>query len=181
MHVLFVGACAAGLAGAIELAHRARRDRDSGGGLGEINIGVLEKAGSLGEHSLSGAVVNPRAFRELFPEMADSDFPFRQPVAAESVHFLTSSGAMRIPTPPTMHNRGFLTASLCEIVRWLGAQAESLGVNVFTGYPAEALLVSGRGVRGVRTAASGLERNGRPGPNTTEGTDVAAKVTVLSE
>lgn len=181
MDVVFVGAGPAGLAGSIELARLAQRDRDNGGNLGELNIGVLEKAGSLGEHSLSGAVVNPRAFRELLPELKDPDFPFRQPVGAESVFFLTSSGAIRLPTPPTMHNRGFFTASLSEIVRWLGAKAESLGVNVFTGFPAEALLVADRTVRGVRTSASGLERNGQPGPGFTDGTDLAARVTVLSE
>lgn len=179
--MLFVGAGPAGLAGAIELARLAQRDREAGGGLGEIAIGVLEKAGSLGEHSLSGAVVNPRAFRELFPELRDSDFPFRQPVTAESVYLLTGSRAFPLPTPKTMHNRGHFTASLCEVVRWLGERAESLGVNLFTGFPAEALLVSGRSVRGVRTTPSGLDRNGRPGTGFTEGTDLTAKVTVLSE
>jgi electron-transferring-flavoprotein dehydrogenase len=181
MDVLFVGAGPAGLAGAIELANLAQRDREAGGDLGEINIGVLEKAGSLGEHSLSGAVVNPRAFRELFPGMNESDFPFRQPVTAESVYFLTGSRAIRMPTPKTMRNTGYFTASLCEIVRWLGQQAESLGVNIFTGFPAEALLVADRTVRGVRTTPSGLDRNGQPGNGFTEGTDLTAGVTVLSE
>ena len=171
MDVLFVGAGPAGLAGAIELARLTP----------ELNIGVLEKAGSLGEHSLSGAVVNPSAFRELFPDMKDAEFPFRRPVAAESVYFLTASRAIQIPTPPTMHNKGYFTASICELVRWLGKQAESLGVNVFTGFPADALLVKDRAVIGVATAPSGLDRSGQPGPGYTEGTDITAKVTVLCE
>jgi len=158
LDVVFVGAGPAGLAGAIELARLAKRDQAAGGPLGELNIGVLEKAGSLGEHNLSGAVVNPSGFRELFPELTDSDFPFRQPVTAESVYFLTGSRAIPFPTPPTMHNRGFFTASICEIVRWLGQHAESLGVNVFTGFPADALLVEDRTVRGVSTTPSGLDR-----------------------
>jgi len=181
MDVLFVGAGPAGLAGAIELARLAQRDREAGGALGELNIGVLEKAGSLGEHNLSGAVVNPVAFRELFPEMDAGEFPFRQPVTAESVYVLTGSRAVPIPTPPTMHNHGYYTASICEIVRWLGQQAEALGVNVFTGFPAEALLVDGQSVRGVRTTPSGLDRDGKPGSGFTGGTDLTAKVTVLSE
>jgi electron-transferring-flavoprotein dehydrogenase len=181
MDVVFVGAGPAGLAGAIELARLATRDREAGGGPAELNIGVLEKAGSLGEHSLSGAVVNPSAFRELFPELRDSDFPFRQPVTAESVYVLTGRGAIPLPTPPTMRNGGYFTASICEIVRWLGRHAESLGVNVFTGFPADALLVTDGIVRGVRTTPSGLDRNGQPGSGFTEGTDVTAKVTVLSE
>ncbi len=175
MDVLFVGAGPAGLAGAIELARLAAAAGK------EINIGVLEKAGSLGEHSLSGAVVNPSAFRELFPDLKDPEFPFRLPVAGESVYFLTGSRAIPIPTPPTMHNSGYFTASICELCRWLGQQAESLGVNVFTGFPADALLVADRTVRGVATTPTGLDRNGQPGQGYAEGTDITAKVTVLSE
>ncbi len=181
MDVLFVGAGPAGLAGAIELARLAKRDQEAGGGLPDLNIGVLEKAGALGEHSLSGAVVNPRAFRELFPDLSDSDFPFRGPVTRESVRLLTGSKAIRLPTPPTMHNQGFHVASLCEIVRWLGAKAEELGVNIFTGFPAGALLVEGRTVKGVRTTPSGLDRSGAPGASYQEPTDLCAKITVLSE
>ncbi len=181
MDVLFVGAGPAGLAGAIELARLVRLDQAAGGTGPELAIGVLEKAGSLGEHSLSGAVVNPRALRELFPDLKDTDFPFRQPVGREAVYYLTRSGAVPIPTPPTMHNQGYHTASLSELVRWLGEQAEALGVNLFPGFPAEALLVEGSTVRGVRTTASGLDREGNPTATYQAPTDVTARVTVLTE
>jgi electron-transferring-flavoprotein dehydrogenase len=181
MDVLIVGAGPAGLACAIELARLAKRDRETRGGLGEINIGVLEKAESVGEHNLSGAVINPRALCELFPELQLSDFPFRQPVPAEAVYFMTERRAQRIPTPPTMHNRGFYTASICELVRWLGEQAEALGVNLFAGFPVDALLVDGQAVRGVRTTPSGLARDGTPGSGYTEPTDLTARVTVVAE
>jgi electron-transferring-flavoprotein dehydrogenase len=181
MDVLFVGAGPAGLAGAIELAKLVRREQAQNSGFSELNIGVLEKAGSLGEHNLSGAVVNPRAMRELFPDLKDSDFPFRQPVGGESVYYLTPDGSFRIPTPPTMHNRGYYTASICELVRWLGEQAESLGVNVFPGFPADALLVQGQAVKGVRTTPTGLDRERHPTGGYQEPTDVTAKITVLTE
>src|ERR1043166_1705608 len=94
LDVVIVGAGPAGLACAIELAQLAKR------GGGELTIGVLEKAAALGEHSLSGAVVNPRPFRELFPDLNDADFPFRGPVTSEAVHLLTAHHARRTPPPP---------------------------------------------------------------------------------
>ena len=180
MDVVIVGAGPAGLACAIELTRLAAADAASGGAA-ELNIAVLEKAGALGEHSLSGAVVNPRAFHELFPDLNPSDFPFRQPVRGEAVYFLTGGRAQRIPTPPTMHNGGFYTASLCEIVRWMGERAEQAGVNLFAGFPVDALLVEGDAVRGVRTTPSGLDRDRQSTADYGEPTDLTAKVTVLAE
>ena len=181
MDVLFVGGGPAGLAGAIALARMVKADHEAGGGLGDVQIGVLEKAGALGEHSLSGAVVNPIAIRALFPELKDKDFPFRAPVSAERVYYLTESRALRIPTPPTMQNHGYYVASICEIVRWLGEKAEGLGVNIFTGFPAAALLTEGQRVTGVRTAPSGLSRTGEQGSGYTPPTDITAQITVLAE
>jgi electron-transferring-flavoprotein dehydrogenase len=171
MDVTIVGAGPAGLACAIELARLGP----------DLSIAVLEKAESLGEHNLSGAVVNPRAFRELFPDLEDSNFPFRGHVDAESVYFLTAGRALRIPTPPTMHNRGYFTASICEMVRWLGERAEEKGVNLFAGFPVDSLLVEGERVRGVRTTPSGLNRDGMPGSSYTAPTDVTSRVTVLAD
>jgi electron-transferring-flavoprotein dehydrogenase len=181
MDVLIVGAGPAGLACAIELSRLLKQDQEAGGGMADLNIAVLDKAESLGEHNLSGAVINPRPFRELFPELPPDQLPFRQPVSREAVYLLTEGRAQRIPTPPTMHNAGFYTGSVCEVVRWLGERAEEQGINLFTGFPVDALLVEGDSVRGVRTAASGLNRDGTQGSAYTEPTDLTAKITVLAE
>src|SRR6266513_2766523 len=175
LDVLIVGAGPAGLACAIELAKLAKVDG------ADLNIGVLEKAEALGEHSLSGAVVNPRAFRELFPDLKDADFPFRALVRKERVALLSAHRAFTLPTPPTMRNAGNYVASLCEMVRWLGERAAGLGVNLFTGFPAASLLVDGERVAGVRTAVTGLDRAGRPLANYMAPNDLIAKVTALAE
>ncbi|HRA46702.1 MAG TPA: electron-transfer flavoprotein:ubiquinone oxidoreductase [Thermomicrobiales bacterium] len=177
MDVLFVGAGPAGLAGAIELARLVAADDT----IESLEIGVIDKAGSLGEHNLSGAVVNPRVFQELFPDLAMADFPFRQEVDGEAVYLMTGNRQIRIPTPPTMRNHGNYAASICEIVRWLGDKAEAAGVNIFTGFPVDALLVEGKRVTGVRTTPTGLERDGGQGSDFSPPTDLTAQVTVLSE
>ncbi|MBK9293471.1 MAG: 4Fe-4S dicluster domain-containing protein [Oligoflexia bacterium] len=176
LDVLFVGAGPAGLAGAIELAKLSKK-----AGV-QIEIGVLEKAAAVGEHCLSGAVINPRALKELFPELKEEDFPFRKKVESDSVYLVTENSHMCIPTPPTMHNSGNYTASICEVVRWMGQKAEELGVQILAGFPAESLLCEESGkVLGVRTTAVGLNRQGEPGNGYTPGTDVTAKVTILTE
>lgn len=175
--VVFVGAGPAGLSAAIELSKLVKQDPS----VGPIEIGVLEKAASLGGHSLSGAVINPRSFKELFPELKPSDLPFRKPVTSEKVYMLTESGKIRIPTPPTMKNHGYYTASLSEVVRWLGKKAEDAGVNILTSFPVESLMMQGNQVVGVRTTAAGLKRDGQPGNNYMPPTEISARVVALSE
>jgi electron-transferring-flavoprotein dehydrogenase len=181
MDVLFVGGGAAGLAGAVELARLLAEANEGGAGLGELEIGVLEKAGSLGEHCMSGAIANPGPFRQLFPDVPEDELPFRRPAPKDRVYMLTQRRKRRIPTPPSMHNKGNYVASICEIVRWMGERAEAAGVNVFTGFPAESLLVEGDKVIGVRTTPTGLDREGQPGSGYMPATDVTARVTVLCE
>ena len=177
MDVVFVGGGPAGLAGAIRLAQLVQKD----GTLGEVNIAVLEKAESLGEHNLSGAIINPRSLRELFPDVDITDFPFRGEVTGESVYMLTETKGIKIPAPPTMKNHGNYIASISELVRWMGEKAEGLGVNIFTGFPAASLLVDGNKVIGVRTTPTGLDRSGNPAGGYNPPTDITAKVTALAE
>ena len=175
MDVLFVGAGPAGLVGAIRLAQISQEK-----GL-NLEIGVLEKAGNLGGHSLSGAVMNPVVLKKLFPDLSDSDFPFQGAVKGDSVYMLTETGKIPMPTPPTMHNKGNYVASLSETVRWLGEKAEAMGINIFTSFPADALMTEGNKIVGVRTTPAGLDRDGNPGSQHMPATDITAKVTVLTE
>jgi electron-transferring-flavoprotein dehydrogenase len=180
MDVVFVGGGPAGLAGAIRLARRVAAHREAGGDLA-VEIAVLEKSAEVGQHCLSGAVVDPRSLRALFPELADASFPFRRRVTRERVYLLGEGTAQRLPTPPPMRNHGNYVVSICELVRWLGERAEALGVNVFTGFPVESLLLPGGRAAGVRTTASGLDRTGRPAAGYAPPTDLAARVVALAE
>ncbi len=181
MDVLFVGGGPAGLSGAIELAKLIKKDSENGGNLGDIEIGILEKSANLGEHCLSGAVINPCVFEELFPEKEISEFPFRQKVEHDATYILTKNTHIPIPTPPTMHNKGNYVGSICEAVRWLGEQAEEMGINILPGFPAASLLVDDKTVIGVRTAETGLNRDHSQSDNHMPATDLTAQVTVLTE
>jgi len=178
MDVVVIGAGPAGLSAAIELARQARARPEIAG----LQIAVLDKAAALGEHNLSGAVLNPRALRDLFPDVRLDEVPFvHAPVTRERVYFLTQERALRLPTPPTMRNHGNVVISICELVRWLGERAEELEINLLPGFPVGALLVDGDRVVGVRTVPSGLGRDGQPGPRYEPPTDLRARVVVVAD
>jgi electron-transferring-flavoprotein dehydrogenase len=178
---LIVGAGPAGLTAAIRLAQLleerpALRER-----LGEVPVAVVEKGKAPGAHLLSGAVVNPRAFRQLFPGMHTEDMPFRAPVVREGLYLLTPKRAIRIPAPPTMWNHGNHVASLAEIAAWLAERAEELGVTIVPETTARKLLLAGGRVVGVRTGDRGRGRQGEELPNFEPGSDITARVTILAE
>ncbi|MEK6555120.1 MAG: electron-transfer flavoprotein:ubiquinone oxidoreductase [Bdellovibrionota bacterium] len=182
LDVVFVGAGPGGLLSAIHLARLLKAQKEKDPATPDIQIGVLEKAANLGGHTLSGAVINPRVLREVFPELKDEDFPFRKKVKGDRVYFMTSGTNIRIPTPPPMHNSGNYIASLCEVVRWLGTKAEELGINILTSFPADQLLAdANKNIIGVRTVAAGLGRDRQPGSQYMPPTDITARITVLSE
>ena len=180
--VLIVGAGPAGLACAIRIGQLLEESPETAKRLGEVPVAVLEKGKGVGAHILSGAVVNPRALRRLFRDRARvEDMPFYGLVDHEAVYYLTRGSALRIPTPPTMKNDGNYIASLSQLTRWLGEQAEEGGAYILPETAAEKLLVDGGRVVGIRTGEKGRGRNGEPLPNFEPGSDVTAKVTVLSE
>jgi len=179
--VLFAGAGPAGLAGAIRLAQLLDGAPEVRDKLGEVPIAIAEKGKYPGAHLVSGAAVNPVAFRGLFPDLPDAELPLRTRVSEESVYFLTGSRALRIPTPPQMSNHGNLTASVSEIARWLGERAEALGVTILNETVAQKLLVRDGAVHGVLSGAKGLDRDGRPLANHEPGVEMHAQATVLAE
>jgi electron-transferring-flavoprotein dehydrogenase len=174
LDVLFVGAGPASLAGAYHLAALARES-----GL-ELAIGVLEKGREITSHALSGAVVDPRAFRELFPEDWRSA-AFEAPIEHEKLLYLTSERSFSLPIPPPLENEGNYVASLGKLLKWMAPKVEAAGVDIFYEFPAvEALVEDGR-VVGVRTGDKGVSRSGERKANYEPGVDIRARVVVLGE
>jgi electron-transferring-flavoprotein dehydrogenase len=178
---LVVGAGPAGLTAAIRLAQIVGERPALKERLGEVPVAVVEKGKAPGAHLLSGAVVNPRAFRQLFPGLHAEDMPFIAPVEREGVYFLTSRRAQRIPAPPTMWNHGNHVAALGDIARWLAERAEELGVTIVPETAAQKLLVTGGRVVGVRTGDRGRGKRGEELSNFEPGSDLTARVTILAE
>ena len=178
---LIVGAGPGGLAAAIRLGQLLEQKPELREKLGEIPIAVLEKGKAPGAHLLSGAVVNPRAFRQLFPDLVAADLPLIAPVEHEGVYFLTPKRAQRIPAPPTMWNHGNYVASLDEMGRWLAERAEELGIMIVPETAAEKLLVTGGRLVGVRTGDKGRGKHGEKLANYEPGSDVTARITILAE
>jgi electron-transferring-flavoprotein dehydrogenase len=146
-----------------------------------VPIAVVEKGKAPGSHLLSGAVVNPRALRQLFPGMHTEDMPFTSAVVREGLYFLTPKRAIRIPAPPTMWNHGNYVASLSQLGRWLAERAEELGATIVPETAAAKLLVDGARVVGVRTGDKGRGREAEELPNFESGSDIVARATILAE
>ena len=179
---LIVGAGPAGLAAAIRLGQLIEEQPELAERLGEVPVAVLEKGKAPGSHLLSGAVINPRGLQRLFKGRKRIDeLPFYGEVHGESVLFLTKKHALRIPTPPTMVNHRNYIASLSQLGRWLGEEAEALGVTILPETAAGGLLVDGGRVVGVRTGDRGRGRAGEELGNFEPGSDIAARVTILAE
>jgi len=177
--VVVVGAGPAGLAAAIRLKQLAAEQGR------EVSVVVLEKGPEPGAHIMSGAVMDPRALTELFPDWKERGAPLNVQVTEDRFYILTERGAIYNPhwlLPACFVNDGYFIVSLANVVRWLGQQAESLGVEIFPGFAAaEVLYDEGGAVRGVATGNMGVGKDGEPGANFQLGMELHAKYTVFAE
>ncbi|MBL8483388.1 MAG: NAD(P)/FAD-dependent oxidoreductase, partial [Rhodocyclaceae bacterium] len=174
--VVIVGAGPSGLACAIRLKQLAA-ERGA-----ELSVCVVEKGAEVGAHILSGAVLETRALDELLPNWKELGAPLDTPAGEDQFLFLTEARAIKLPTPPSMHNHGNYIVSLGRVCRWLGEQAEALGVEVYPGFAAaEVLYYDDGSVRGVATGDMGVGRDGQPTGQYQPGMELLAKQTVFAE
>jgi electron-transferring-flavoprotein dehydrogenase len=177
--VVIVGGGPAGLAAAIRIKQLAQEKGQ------EVSVVVLEKGGELGAHILSGAVMDPVALNELIPNWKELGAPLNTPVTEDRVLFLTETKAFKTPNfllPKCFENHGNYVISLGNVVRWLGQQAEALGVEIFPGFPAAEILYKEDGsVKGVATGNMGVKRDGEAGPDFQLGMELHGKYTLFAE
>jgi electron-transferring-flavoprotein dehydrogenase len=174
--VVIVGAGPSGLAASIRLKQLAIAAES------EIAVCVIEKGSEVGAHILSGAVFEPRALNELIPDWRERGAPLNTPAADDRFLFLTERSAWRLPTPPQMHNRGNYIISLGNLCRWLAAQAEELGVEIYPGFAAAEVLYDDDGrVCGVATGDMGIGKDGQPTASFTEGVELRGRETLFAE
>jgi len=178
--VVIVGAGPAGLAAACRLKQKAAETEQ------EISVCVVEKGSEVGAHILSGAVFEPRALNELFPDWKEKGAPLNTPVSRDDIYLLRSAEkASKLPNlfvPKTMHNEGNYIISLGNLCRWLAEQAEALGVEIYPGFAAQEALIDENGVvRGIVTGDLGVGRDGQPKDGYTPGMELRGKYTLFAE
>jgi len=177
--VVVVGGGPAGLSTAIRLKQLAQEKGN------DVSVVVLEKGSEPGAHILSGAIMDPIALTELFPKWKEMGAPLNQPVTEDIFLMTTENGATRVPNfalPPCFHNDGNYIISLGNLTRWLGEQAEALGVEIFPGFTAAEVLYNDDGsVKGVATGNMGIGKDGEPTDSFQLGMELHAKYTVFAE
>ena len=177
--VVIVGGGPAGLASAIRLKQLAAENET------EITVCLIEKGAEIGAHILSGAVMDPKALAELFPNWQQDGAPLNAPVSEDRVYVFSEGGANRIPNalvPACLHNEGNYVVSLGNVCRWLGQQAEALGVEIYPGFAGSEVLYDESGaVKGVATGDMGRLRDGSEGPGFQQGIELQGKYTFFAE
>jgi electron-transferring-flavoprotein dehydrogenase len=177
LDILIVGGGPAGLSAALRLSQlQAERGGEP------LAIAVIEKAREPGAHMLSGAVLDPRALRDLIPDFEAKGAPLPTPVTHDRVYFLTRTGKLQFPiTPPPLSNHGSYIISLSRFVKWLSQQVEAAGVDIFSGFSAAEVLYDGSRIVGVRTGDRGLDKHGGRKSTFEPGVDIRAKATIFCD
>lgn len=176
--VVIVGGGPAGLSAAIRLKQLAAEAGQ------EVSVALLEKGAEVGAHILSGAVVDPKALNELIPDWKDQGAPLDNPVTEDVFTVLGEAGSISLPTfmfPPLMDNHGCYIVSLSNVCRWLGEQAEALGVEIYPGFPAADLVEEDGVIKGVVTGDFGVARDGSAKDGHQPGMELRAKYTLIGE
>ena len=169
--VVIVGGGPAGLAAAIRLKQISP----------DAAVCLVEKGSEIGAHTLSGAVLEPRALNELIPDWNAKGAPLETPAVMDRFLFLTEQSSTRLPTPPQMHNHGNYIVSLGNVCRWLGTQAEELGVEIYPGFAASEILYEDGRVVGIATGDMGVGKDGVPTGNFARGMELRAGYTLFAE
>jgi electron-transferring-flavoprotein dehydrogenase len=176
--VVVVGGGPAGLSAAIRLKQLAAAENR------EVSVCVLEKGSEIGAHILSGAVLDPSGLSALIPDWKDKGAPVETSVSEDRFYYFTKNSALRIPNflfPPLMSNHGNYVISLGNLCRWLGTQAEALGVEIYPGFPAHDLLIENDVVKGVITGDLGVAKDGHHKPDYAPGMELRGKYTLFAE
>ena len=174
--VVIIGGGPSGLSAAIRIKQLAEAAGK------EVSVCLLEKGSEIGAHILSGAVLEPHALAELFPDWQERGAPLNTPAGEDRLLFLTESGSWKLPTPPQMSNHGNYIISLGNLARWLGEQAEAVGVEIYPGFAAAELLYHADGsVKGVATGDLGIGKDGEQTHNFQPGMELHARQTIFAE
>jgi len=185
--VLVVGAGPGTLAAALHLsnqveAHNAKAAKNGGKTIEMPSILVIEKSASVGDHSLSGSVINTKAIAEVMPDFQEQGFPTEYVCNDASFYMFFRSFTIKSPVcPPNFQKKGYHVASLSNVVKWLAEKCEAKGIDIYPGFAGDQLLVEGNRVVGVRIGDMGVDKHGKPKANYQPGMDIQAKVTVLGE
>ncbi len=169
--VLIVGGGPSGLSAAIRLKQLNA----------DLNVMLVEKGSEVGAHIMSGAVFEPRALNELIPDWKEKGAPLNVPVTSDSFAYVTEKKRFKMPTPPQMHNKGNYIISLGNFSRWLAGQAEAMGVQIFPGFTGAQTIIEDHAVKGVRTGAFGIGKNGERKHSYQPPMELRAKITLFAE
>ena len=174
--VVIVGAGPSGLSAAIKIMQLSKENKLP------LKVCVIEKGSEVGAHILSGAVIETRSLEELLPNWKDLDVPLKTQVSEDHFVYLTSNSGFRVPSPPQMQNEGNYIISLGNMCRWLASHAESLGIEIYSGFPASDFVFYEDGsVKGILTGDMGVGKDGEKTQNYQSGIEIFAKMIILAE